>query len=336
MAAKTSPSQSTASNSPWSALDKLKTATAAAAPATDEIRAFEQALERKHPRSIAIVNYKGGVGKTTATFFIGSQLAHSEPKKRVLIVDIDAQCSLTTVFGLDPIQGNDQNVLVLLKGGKAISPASTKKEAFIKKGRYTTGFPPNLFLLSGAFEVEDLDFELAQDRKMSKDEFFAQCRRVLALFHDFDYILVDCPPNKMFLTQGMLRACEYYLVVAIPDKVSVYGIPRLLNWVEQIPLETRPKLIGALINRVIRTGKGITDEQQKWLVTIQNTVSKRALFTSNRGVIGLWPNSNKVCEVYGSGKSHIATPDIWESTSRQASVGDCVAHTAINIISVCK
>lgn len=85
MAAKTSPSQSTTSNSPWSALDKLKTVTAAAsAPATDEIGAFEQALERKHPRSIAIVNYKGGVGKTTATFFIGSQLAHSEPKKRVL------------------------------------------------------------------------------------------------------------------------------------------------------------------------------------------------------------------------------------------------------------
>jgi hypothetical protein len=106
------------------------------------------------------------------------------------------------------------------------------------------------------------------------------------------------------------------LVVAIPDKVSVYGIPRLLNWVEQIPLDTRPKLIGAIINRVIRTGKGITDEQQKWLVTIQKTVSKRALFTSNRGVIGLWPNSNKVCEVYGNGKSHIATPDIWESTSR--------------------
>jgi cellulose biosynthesis protein BcsQ len=208
---------------------------------------------------------------------LGAQVAHHEPKKKVLIIDIDAQCSLTTVFGQDPITGNDQNVLVLLKGGKAISPASIKKDAFIKKGKYGTGIPANLFLLSGAFEVEDLDYELAQDKTMSKEDFFKQCRRVLALFHDFDYIFVDCPPNKMFLTQGMLRACSHYVVVAIPDKVSTYGIPRLLNWVEQIPIASRPKLIGALINRVIRTGKGITDEQERWLVAIQNTLSKRAL-----------------------------------------------------------
>ena len=228
------------------------------------------------------MNYKGGVGKTTATFFLGAQIAQNEPKKKVLIIDIDAQCSLTTVFGLDPIQGNDQNVLVLLKAGKAIAPASIKKDAFIKRGKYG-GFPPNLFLLSGAFEVEDLDFELAQNEKMTKEDFFQQCRRVLALFHDFDYVLVDCPPNKMFLTQGMLRACNYYLVVAIPDKVSTYGIPRLLNWVEQIPIDTRPNLIGTLINRVIRTGKGITDEQEKWLITIQNTVAKAgALFEKSR------------------------------------------------------
>jgi chromosome partitioning protein len=298
--------------------------------------AFTKALDGKHQRTIAVVNYKGGVGKTTATFFLGAQIAHHEPKKKVLIIDIDAQCSLTTVFGQDPIVGNEQNVLVLLKGGKAISPASIKKEAFVKKGKYGTGIPANLFLLSGAFEVEDLDYELAQDRTMSKDDFFKQCRRVLALFHDFDYIFVDCPPNKMFLTQGMLRACSHYVLVAIPDKVSTYGIPRLLNWVEQIPIESRPKLVGALINRVIRTSKGITDEQERWLVAIQNTVSKRALLTKNRGVLGLWPNSNNVCKVYGSGKSHLATSDIWESGSRQAAVGDCVAESAAHIIFVCK
>jgi hypothetical protein len=117
--------------------------------------------------------------------------------------------------------------------------------------------------------------------------------------------------------------------------VSTYGIPRLLNWVEQIPIASRPKLIGALINRVIRTGKGITDEQERWLVAIQNTVSKRALLEKNRGILGLWPNSNNVCKVYGSGKSHLGTPDIWESGSRQAAVGDCVAESAMHLTSVC-
>ena len=321
---------------PFKALDKLGVGEDPEKAPIVEKSAYTKALDGKHPRTIAVVNYKGGVGKTTATFFLGAQIADLQPKKKVLIIDIDAQCSLTTVFGQDPIVGNEQNILVLLKGGKATNPDSIKKDAFIKKGKYDTGIPANLFLLSGAFEVEDLDYELAQDRTMSKEDFFKQCRRVLALFHDFDYIFIDCPPNKMFLTQGMLRASAYYLLVAIPDKVSTYGIPRLLNWVEQIPIESRPKLVGALINRVIRTSKGITDEQEKWLVAIQNTVSKRALLKEKRGIIGLWPNSNNVCKVYGSGKSHLETPDIWETGSRQAAVGDCVAESASHIISVCK
>jgi len=207
------------SKSPFTVLDNLGLGEDPDKVQAREADAFTRTLETKHPRTIAVVNYKGGVGKTTATFFLGAQVAHHEPKKKVLIVDIDAQCSLTTVFGQDPITGNDQNVLVLLKGGKAISPVSIKKDAFVKKGKYGSGIPANLFLLSGAFEVEDLDYELAQDRTMSKEDFFKQCRRVLALFHDFDYIFVDCPPNKMFLTQGMLRACAYYVLVAIPDKV---------------------------------------------------------------------------------------------------------------------
>jgi len=320
---------------PFSVLDSLGLGPDPDKVVATEASAFTKALDGKHPRTIAVVNYKGGVGKTTATFFLGAQVAHHEPKKKVLIIDIDAQCSLTTVFGQDPLLGNEQNVLVLLKGGKAISPAGIKKDAFIKKGKYGSGIPANLFLLSGAFEVEDLDYELAQEKIMSKEDFFKQCRRVLALFHDFDYIFVDCPPNKMMLTQGMLRACAYYVLVAIPDKVSTYGIPRLLNWVEQIPIDSRPKLVGALINRVIRTGKGITDEQERWLVAIQNTVAKRALLTKNRGILGLWPNSNNVCKVYGSGKSHLGTPDIWESGSRQAAVGDCVSESAAHLISVC-
>jgi Mrp family chromosome partitioning ATPase len=73
--------------------------------------AIDETPKPKHPRSIAVVNYKGGVGKTTATFFLSAQIAHDEPKKRVLIIDIDAQCSLTSVFGIDPTASNAQTVL---------------------------------------------------------------------------------------------------------------------------------------------------------------------------------------------------------------------------------
>jgi cellulose biosynthesis protein BcsQ len=313
------------------ALDRLKAQLGQSAnPSSSQ---FETVFEKKHPRSIAVINYKGGVGKTTATFFLGAQIAQDNPKKSVLIVDIDAQCSLTTVFGLDPTKDIQQSVLTLLKGSKIVSPDAINIPAFIKKGR-VGAFPPNLYLLPGAFEVEDLDFELAQQSENPREKFFEQCRRVLAVFAAFDYILVDCPPNKMFLTQGMLRACRYYLVVAIPDKVSTYGIPRLLSWVDQIPQEIRPKLIGALVNRVIRTGSGITSEQRQWHSRLGTIVSPRALYKRDSGIVGNWPNSNKVSEVYGSGQTHIANAGIWDSTSRQAAVGDCVSYTARAVLSV--
>ncbi len=194
-------------NPVWRALDKLPVAQDPDNAAAQQDNTFKSALESKHRCSIAVVNYKGGVGKTTATFFLGAQIANDEPKKKVLIVDIDAQCSLTSVFGIDPTQTDDHNVLTLLTAGKKIKPSMIQREAFLRRGRYG-GFPPNLYLLAGALEVEDLDYELAREQRISKEEFFAQCRRVLALFHDFDYVFVDCPPNKMLLTQGMLRATK--------------------------------------------------------------------------------------------------------------------------------
>lgn len=294
---------------------------------------FEKVLNERHPRSMAVINYKGGVGKTTATFFLGAQIAQTHPKKSVLIVDIDAQCSLTTVFGLDPTKDITQSVLTLLKGNRIVSPEAINIPAFVKRGR-VNGFPPNLYLLPGEFEVEDLDFELAQNGASASDKFFDQCRRVLAVFSAFDYILVDCPPNKMLLTQGMLRACSHYIVVAIPDKVSIYGIPRLLAWVDRVPIETRPKLIGAIVNRVIRTGSGITQEQRQWHALLGTIIAPRSLYKRTSGILGNWPNSNKVSEVYGSGQSHIANPGIWESGSRQAAVGDCVQETAAAVLSV--
>jgi len=313
------------------ALDRLRAQLGQSA--SPDMAQFENVFAKRHPRSIAVINYKGGVGKTTATFFLGAQIAQQNPKKSVLIIDIDAQCSLTTVFGLDPTKDVSQSVLTLLQGKKIVAPGAINIPAFIKKGR-AGAFPPNLYLLPGAFEVEDLDFELAQKAENPREQFFEQCRRVLAVFAAFDYILVDCPPNKMFLTQGMLRACSYYLVVAIPDKVSIYGIPRLLSWVDQIPLETRPKLIGALVNRVIRTGSGMTTEQKQWHALLGTIVGPRALYKRASGILGNWPNSNKVSEVYGSGQTHLANPGIWDSTSKQAAVGDCVTETAQAVLSV--
>src|SRR3546814_6147956 len=94
------------------------------------------------------------------------------------------------------------------------------------------GLQAPLYMIPGGFKVEDLDIEIVEsilsERDRSKHEFFLFCRQLLRSFDDFDYILIDCPPNKMYLTKGMMRACSHFLTVTIPDRISIFGIPRLL------------------------------------------------------------------------------------------------------------
>jgi hypothetical protein len=107
--------------------------------------------------------------------------------------------------------------------------------------------------------------------------------------------------------------------------------------VEDIPLADRPRLLGVLINRVIRNPSGITDVQEKSLVAVRTTVAKHnPLCQKERGIVGMWPNSNNVCKVYDEGKSHLGQHDIWETRSRQEAVGDCVRAAALSLTSVCK
>jgi len=63
---------------------------------------LDNLVQAKHPGSICVVNYKGGVGKTTITPLLGYYLAKQSPSEKVLLFDIDPQCSLSLALGFDP------------------------------------------------------------------------------------------------------------------------------------------------------------------------------------------------------------------------------------------
>src|SRR5207253_3257603 len=66
----------------------------------------------KHPGAICVVNYKGGVGKTTVSCLLGYYLAEHRPKGNVLLFDIDAQCSLSLALGFDPDEVNKTELTI--------------------------------------------------------------------------------------------------------------------------------------------------------------------------------------------------------------------------------
>lgn len=222
------------------------------------IASLENMTAPRHPGSIAVINYKGGVGKTTISCLLGYYLAE-ETKKKVLLLDIDPQCSLSLALGFNPDEVSKTELtifnLVVPDRWTRVTKTDFDKYVFPPKDSLA---PKNLGIIRGAFDIDMLDIEIAKTLvrgEQQVEHLHLYCKQMLRHFEDdYEYVIVDCPPNKMFLTQAMLRACAYYIPVTIPDRISVYGMPRLLRWVREIEPSSKPKMLGYVLNALNRSG----------------------------------------------------------------------------------
>jgi cellulose biosynthesis protein BcsQ len=299
---------------------------------------FDALKIEKHPKSICIANYKGGVGKTTITTLLGYYLANL--KKKVLLFDIDPQCSLSLAVGFDPakVSTTDYTIYHLVTPNKWLKSPKVKFKEYIDDipDRHA---PKTLKIVKGAFDVDELDIDITRAVVMNPgtdNMLFTYCKTMLNQFDDFDYILVDCPPNKMYLTQAMLRACSYFLTVTIPDQISVYGMPRLLKWVKEIPLNEKPKLLGCVLNGVNRAGGyeyGTTNQQQaqaQLLKSIKKDLDLDELnIIGDHPILGLIPRLDVVSKFLSQGEDKQA----WYELSRSASDQRSVSEIMLNLIS---
>jgi cellulose biosynthesis protein BcsQ len=293
----------------------------------------------RHPGAICIANYKGGVGKTTVTALLGYFLAN---RGKVLIIDIDPQCSLSLAVGFDPsaVSKTDFTIYNLVAPSKWHNIAKVKFKEYVHEVPDIFA-PKSLKIIKGAFNVDDLDIEITQSilhNAGTTDMLFGYCRNMLNAYHDFDYILVDCPPNKMYLTQAMLRACSYFLTVTIPDKISVYGMPRLMRWVNEIPKNEKPKMLGVVLNAVNRSGgntlgtKNQQGAEQELLRAINQALDveeKHAI--GEHPVIGRIPRLDVVSKFLSQGDEKVAWFDLRKSTSSQQSISEIVTNIVLKI-----
>jgi cellulose biosynthesis protein BcsQ len=292
-------------------------------------------VHEKHPGSICVINYKGGVGKTTVTALLGIYLSKIA-KKKVLLFDIDPQCSLSLALGFDPEEVSNTELTVFnLVEPKAWTKLKNKKlENYVQRPK-SSYLPANLHAIPGSFHTDELDYTIAktllQDEQRYLAELFLYAKQLLMAFsEEYDYVLVDCPPNKMFLTQAMLRACSFYLPVTIPDQISIYGMPRLIRWVCQIdPPGDRPKLLGYVLNALNRTGGGArgTGSQQRaqhdLLRNVRNSLTQQEKnVLGDTADVGVIPRLDVIARFLGEDKSAIR--DFSKRTSQQPSVDECL------------
>ncbi|SDO56890.1 chromosome partitioning protein [Paenibacillus sp. yr247] len=185
---------------------------------------------------ISIINLKGGVGKTTITVALAEFLA-VEHQKRVLVIDLDPQTNSTVaLIGEEEWElrnQNSQTLHALFKDHIDDTYTFEIDKSIVRKASNLRGGLDNLHLLPSS-----LDFVKIQDRLINIWQtalirpFDVLKNAVQNHLDNYDFVLIDCPPNLGIVTQNGLNISNWYLIPTIPDHLSTYGIPQIISSVK--------------------------------------------------------------------------------------------------------
>ncbi len=173
-------------------------------------------------RTIAVLNQKGGVGKTTTVVNIAAALANVG--QRVLAIDFDPQAHLTTHLGVDPD--------VVATGSYKVLTQSQSVESQMMLVR------PNLWLLPANIDLVGAESELVS--VVGRETIL---REALSSVNDkLDYILIDCAPSLGLLTLNSLAAADDILIPLQPHFLALHGLGKLLQTVTLVNKRINPNL----------------------------------------------------------------------------------------------
>ena len=246
---------------------------AAARSARVTFRIDRDALNRQR-RVVAIANQKGGVGKSTTAVNIGAYLALAGA--RVLVVDLDPQGNASTGLGLDHRE-IEPSIYDVLTG-------ETSPTAAIR----ATGVD-NLHVLPSTIDLAGAEVELVS--AMSRE---TRLRRALeSIDHQYDSILIDCPPSLGLLTVNALAAADELLIPIQCEYYALEGLGQLLRNVELVRANLNPDLrIGGIVLTMYdgrtRLALQVVDEVRKHFTDIvYQTVVPRSVRLSEAPGYGL-------------------------------------------------
>lgn len=253
----------------------------------------------------SIVNQKGGVAKTTSTHNIGVALAKIGFK--VLVVDLDSQASLTYSVGIDPLSVEDKNIVSIL---------TAKSTVDIKECIYQVKTVENLYILPSIIDLAQIELEMFA--RSSREKILE--RALLPIEDDFDFILIDCPPQLSVLTINALSCSDSVIIPVKTDELAFRGLTQLEDTIEEIKELINPKLevigvIATMFEKISTEDKRVLkklEEREQVIGIIKKTVEVKKGITKGISIVEA-QETNEVSLVYKEiAKKLITKSEVWK------------------------
>ena len=175
-------------------------------------------------RVIAMVNQKGGVGKTTSTINLGAALA--ELGRKVLMVDFDPQGALSAGFGVNPHELDTTVYTVMMD-----------RKTDVRDAIRATEFP-NMDLLPANIDLSAAEVQLVNE--VAREQVLASALKKVK--DDYDVVLIDCQPSLGLLTVNALTAADGVIIPLICEFFALRAVALLVDSIEKVQDRLNPDL----------------------------------------------------------------------------------------------
>jgi len=236
-------------------------------------------------RTIAVLNQKGGVGKTTTV--VNTAAALAAKGLRILVIDLDPQAHLTIHLGLEPENTEAGSYEVLTQSAKL------DRQILLTR--------PNLWLLPANINLVGAESELVS--VVGRETILRDALKTV--YDKFDYLIIDCAPSLGLLSLNALAAVNEILIPLQPHFLALQGFGKLLQTVELVNKRINPRLeVRAILLCMFDTTASLPNEVKANIRQFLNSARGTACPWSNARILPFYIRRNiKLAEAPGYGQT---------------------------------
>ncbi|MHA1196934.1 MAG: ParA family protein [Promethearchaeota archaeon] len=302
-------------------------------------------MNTDYSKIISIVNWKGGVGKTTCAVNLAAEFA--DLRKKVAYIYTDEMYRQEYYNPISEALKNRREEIVAKNIAIKKSVFGVFWDAIKEDFKFSKDYGikkaladlNNLDLIPATFYLNELETEItsaSSTQGLSSFNVLLMGLKRHKILEDYEIILIDCPPNLNLITLNAIFASDFYMIPTIPDQLSTLGMPLLIRRLQTVKKRRKeldgknPRLLGIIITRVSHQLRGI---QKSW---IENNIPWMLDRFKEDGLV--WENSkvfeNKIKEVVDIQKAMEQSKPLCTSTFKNKDIRTIFQNLAKEILTL--